>query len=66
VLNKQDHVLHELERIVAAMDASGETCELIAIDDGSTQRHHQGSSAGGWPFPPLRVISFGRNGGSGT
>ena len=34
--NEQDHVLDELERIDAAMDASGYTYELLVIDDKST------------------------------
>ena len=34
--NEQDHVLAELERIDAALDASGFTYELLVIDDKST------------------------------
>ena len=34
--NEQDHVLDEVERISAAMDASDYTYELLAIDDAST------------------------------
>ena len=34
--NEQDHVLDEIARISAALDASGYTYELLAIDDKST------------------------------
>ena len=34
--NEQDHVTAEVERICAAMDASGYTYELLAFDDAST------------------------------
>src|SRR5690348_1932447 len=34
--NEEDHVLLEIERICAAMDASGYTYELLAVDDCST------------------------------
>ena len=34
--NEQDHVIDEVERICAAMDACGYTYELLAIDDAST------------------------------
>src|SRR6202042_3696901 len=36
--NEQDHVLAEIERISAAMDASGFSYELMAIDDKSTDQ----------------------------
>ncbi|MGH8836452.1 MAG: glycosyltransferase family 2 protein, partial [Actinomycetes bacterium] len=34
--NEQDHVVLEIERISAAMDASGFSYELLVIDDAST------------------------------
>ena len=34
--NEQDHVLAEIERISIALDASGYSYELLAIDDKST------------------------------
>jgi glycosyltransferase involved in cell wall biosynthesis len=64
--NEQDHVLNEIERITAAMDASGYTYELVAIDDKSTDgtlaRLREAESR----FEHLRVVAFRRNGGSGT
>ena len=34
--NEEDHVVEEVERICKAMDASGHTYELLAVDDCST------------------------------
>ena len=34
--NEQEHVLDELERITGALDASGLSYEVLAIDDAST------------------------------
>ncbi|NYE49680.1 glycosyltransferase involved in cell wall biosynthesis [Spinactinospora alkalitolerans] len=64
--NEQDHVIKEVERICAAMDACDYRYELLAIDDASTDdtlaRLREAEPA----FPSLRVITFGHNGGSGT
>jgi polyisoprenyl-phosphate glycosyltransferase len=64
--NEQDHVTAEVERICAAMDASGYEYELLAFDDASTDdtlaRLHEAAPE----FPRLQVVHFYRNGGSGT
>ncbi len=64
--NEQGHVVAEVERICAAMDASGYTYELLAYDDASTDatlaRLHEVAPQ----FPHLRIVHFHRNGGSGT
>ncbi len=64
--NEQDHVTAEIERICVAMDASGYPYELLAYDDASTDetlaRLHEAAPR----FPRLQVVSFHRNGGSGT
>ena len=64
--NEQDHVTAEVERICAAMDASGYTYELLAFDDASTDetlaRLHEAAPQ----FPHLQIVPFHRNGGSGT
>ena len=64
--NEQDHVTTEVERICAAMDASGYDYELLAFDDASTDgtlaRLHEVAP----DFPNLQVVHFHRNGGSGT
>jgi glycosyltransferase involved in cell wall biosynthesis len=64
--NEQDHVLLELERISAAMDASGYTYELLAIDDKSTDHTLQVLREAQRRFPQMRLMPFRRNGGSGT
>jgi polyisoprenyl-phosphate glycosyltransferase len=64
--NEQDHVLAELERICAAMDASGITYELLAIDDASTDNTLAVLTAAVERFPTMRVMPFRHNGGSGT
>ena len=63
--NEQDHVLAEIERISVAMDASGYTYELMAIDDKSTDDTLARLRSAAATYPKLRVIAFRRNGGSG-
>jgi glycosyltransferase involved in cell wall biosynthesis len=64
--NEQDHVLLELERISAAMDASGYSYELLAIDDKSTDNTLEVLRGARERFPKMRLMPFRRNGGSGT
>jgi glycosyltransferase involved in cell wall biosynthesis len=64
--NEQDHVLDEVERISAAMDASGLTYELLAIDDASTDDTLQVLRDAAPRYPHMRLMPFRRNGGSGT
>jgi glycosyltransferase involved in cell wall biosynthesis len=64
--NEQDHVLREIERISAAMDASAIPYELLAVDDASTDKTLDRLHSAEPQFPALRVIHFPRNGGSGT
>jgi polyisoprenyl-phosphate glycosyltransferase len=64
--NEQGHVVAEVERICAAMDASGYTYELLAYDDASTDQTLARLQEIAPQFPRLRVIHFHRNGGSGT
>lgn len=64
--NEGAHVLKEIDRITATMQASELTYELLCIDDASTDdtldvlRHAQQT------YPNLRILPFRRNGGSGT
>ncbi len=64
--NEGAHVLQELDRITATMQASELTYEVLCIDDASTDdtldvlRRAQGT------YPHLRILPFRRNGGSGT
>jgi glycosyltransferase involved in cell wall biosynthesis len=64
--NEQQHVLAEVERICAAMDASGYRYEVLAIDDASTDGTLAILREAQLRFPHLRLMPFHRNGGSGT
>jgi glycosyltransferase involved in cell wall biosynthesis len=64
--NEQDHVVAELERITAAMDASPYTYELLVIDDKSTDSTLQVLREVAPRYPHMRLMPFQRNGGSGT
>jgi glycosyltransferase involved in cell wall biosynthesis len=64
--NEQDHVVLELERITAAMDASRYSYELLVIDDKSTDNTLSILYEVAPRFPKMRLMPFRRNGGSGT
>jgi glycosyltransferase involved in cell wall biosynthesis len=64
--NEQGHVTAEVERICAAMDASGYDYELVAYDDASTDETLASLQEAATRFPHMRVVHFRRNGGSGT
>ena len=64
--NERDHVLLEVARITAAMDASGHSYELLVIDDASTDGTLDVLRAAIDGYPNMRLMPFRRNGGSGT
>ena len=64
--NEQDHVMAEVERICAALDASEFSYEVLAIDDASTDGTLKVLREAELRFPHVKVVSFRRNGGSGT
>lgn len=64
--NEQDHVIDEVERITKAMDTSGYTYELVAVDDCSTDHTLARLEDAAPRYPHLRIRAFHRNGGSGT
>ncbi|GAA3830660.1 glycosyltransferase family 2 protein [Sphaerisporangium flaviroseum] len=64
--NEQDHVVEEVERICGAMDVSGYTYELVAVDDHSTDETLLRLQEAAHRFPNMRIVPFHRNGGSGT
>jgi glycosyltransferase involved in cell wall biosynthesis len=64
--NEQDHVVAELERISAALDASPFSYELLVIDDASTDGTLEVLEQAAKNFPQMRLMPFHRNGGSGT
>lgn len=64
--NEQGHVVQEVARICAAMDASGYDYELVAYDDASTDGTLASLEEAAQRFPHLRTVHFRRNGGAGT
>ena len=64
--NEQGHVIAEVERICATMDASGYSYELLAIDDASSDETLKRLYEAVPKFPHLEVVHFHRNGGSGV
>jgi glycosyltransferase involved in cell wall biosynthesis len=64
--NEQGHVTAEVERICAAMDASGYGYELLAFDDASTDETLARLYEAAPRFPQMQVVPFHRNSGSGT
>ncbi|WP_432537306.1 glycosyltransferase family 2 protein [Kineococcus arenarius] len=64
--NEEAHVLLEIERITAAMDADGMAYELLAVDDASSDGTLAVLREAEERYPHLRVVAFRRNGGSGT
>jgi glycosyltransferase involved in cell wall biosynthesis len=64
--NEGEHVLLELERITAAMNASPFRYELLVIDDKSTDNTLEVLREALPRFPRMRLMPFQRNGGSGT
>ena len=64
--NEQDHVMAEVERICAALDASEFSYEVLAIDDASTDGTLKVLREAELRFPHVKVVPFRRNGGSGT
>ena len=64
--NEELHVVAEVERICAALDASPYSYELMAIDDCSTDRTLELLREAETRLPHVQVVAFPRNGGSGT
>ncbi len=66
--NEEGHVLQEVARITAAMDASeyADDYELLVIDDKSTDSTLALLRDALPSYPHMRLMPFSRNGGSGT
>ena len=64
--NEEGHVVAEVERIARAMDGSGYSYELLAIDDGSTDQTLAKLREAAPRFPQLEIVPMPRNGGSGV
>jgi glycosyltransferase involved in cell wall biosynthesis len=64
--NEEGHVIAEVERITAAMDQSGYSYELLAVDDKSTDSTLEKLYDAAPRFPHMEVVPQRRNGGSGV
>jgi glycosyltransferase involved in cell wall biosynthesis len=64
--NEEGHVVAEIERISAAMDATGYTYELMCVDDASTDDTLAKLYEAAPRFSNMEVVHFHRNSGSGT
>jgi len=64
--NEEGHVIAEVERITAAMEASGYSYELMCVNDASTDDTLAKLYEAAPRFPKMEVVNFHRNGGSGT
>ncbi|NYG07665.1 glycosyltransferase involved in cell wall biosynthesis [Phycicoccus badiiscoriae] len=64
--NEGEHVLQEIDRITAAMNASEFTYEVLCIDDASTDDTLEVLQDAATRYANIRVMPFRRNGGSGT
>jgi glycosyltransferase involved in cell wall biosynthesis len=64
--NEEGHVIAEVERITAAMDESGYSYELLAVDDKSTDSTLDKLYQAAPRFPHMEVVPMRRNGGSGV
>ena len=64
--NEEGHVIAEIERISAAMDASGYDYELMCVNDASTDDTLAKLYEAAPRFPNMEVVNFHRNSGSGT
>lgn len=62
VYNERDHLVEEVDRVRAAMDASRYSYEIIVVDDGSSD----GSEELVRTLDDVRVIQFAHNRGSGS
>lgn len=64
--NEEQHVTAEIARICAAMDTSGYTYEVLAVDDASADHTLSRLRDAASEYPHLTVIAFRHNGGAGT
>ena len=64
--NEEGHVVAEIERISAAMEASGYSYELMCVNDCSTDGTLAKLYEAAARFPKVEVVNFHRNSGSGT
>lgn len=62
VYNEKGHLVEEIDRIRAALEASGKTFEILVVDDGS----NDGSGEQLRTIDGIRLLQFRQNRGSGS
>ena len=63
VYNEEENVPHLLREIAAALEGRGWTYEIVAVDDGSTDRSLDVLRASRERYPMLRVLALEKNSG---
>jgi dolichol-phosphate mannosyltransferase len=63
VYNEEENVPHLLREIAAALEGRGWTYEIVAVDDGSTDRSLEVLRASRERYPMLRVLALEKNSG---
>ncbi len=63
VYNEEENIPILLREIAAALEGRGWTYEIVAVDDGSTDRSLEVLRASRERYPMLRVLSFEKNSG---
>ncbi|MFL6244679.1 MAG: glycosyltransferase family 2 protein [Thermoanaerobaculia bacterium] len=63
VYNEEENIPHLLREIAAAVDGHGWTYEILAVDDGSSDRSLEVLRASRAQYPTLRVLALAKNSG---
>lgn len=63
VYNEEENIPILLREIAAAVEGRGWTYEIVAVDDGSTDRSHEVLRASREAYPTLRVLALAKNSG---
>lgn len=63
VYNEEENVPILLGQVAAALEGKGWTYEIIAVDDGSTDRSLEALRASREKYPTLRILTFEKNAG---
>ncbi len=63
VYNEEENIPHLLREVAAALDGRGWTYEIVAVDDGSSDRSLEVLRASRADYPTLRVLALAKNSG---